>query len=138
MRDVVLGRLKDGADQELLDDALRGLLLLPLEGLLEMHVGRDAGLREGAGSTGYCPRVRLLRSWPDEMSPDRPVTRGKAGDARRTTATTRADGPETTGAVDAVGARSDRLRRGPAGTARGGRLVRWRRGSRVRSGTASS
>jgi len=47
IRNVVLGRLKQGADQESLDEALRGLLLLPMEGLLEMHVGRDAGLREG-------------------------------------------------------------------------------------------
>ena len=48
MRDVVLGRLRDGADEELLDEALRGLLLLPMDGLVEMHIGRDAGLREGS------------------------------------------------------------------------------------------
>ncbi|HYY10733.1 MAG TPA: Dabb family protein [Kineosporiaceae bacterium] len=48
IRNVVVGRLKDGADEALLDEALRGLLLLPLDGLLEMHVGRDAGLREGS------------------------------------------------------------------------------------------
>ena len=42
----MVGRLRRGADEELLDEALRGLLLLPLDGLLEMHVGRDAGLRE--------------------------------------------------------------------------------------------
>ena len=47
IRNVVVGRLKHGADQALLDEALRGLLLLPLDGLLEMQVGRDAGLREG-------------------------------------------------------------------------------------------
>ncbi len=47
IRNVVVGRLKEGADQALLDEALRGLLLLPMDGLLEMHVGRDAGLREG-------------------------------------------------------------------------------------------
>lgn len=46
MRNVVLGRLKAGADEALLDEALRGLLLLPIDGLLEMQVGRDAGLRE--------------------------------------------------------------------------------------------
>ena len=46
IRNVVVGRLRDGADEELLEEALRGLLLLPLEGLLEMHVGRDAGLRQ--------------------------------------------------------------------------------------------
>ena len=43
----MVGRLRRGADEELLAEALRGLLLLPLDGLLEMHVGRDAGLREG-------------------------------------------------------------------------------------------
>ena len=48
MRDVVLGRLRDGADEKLLDEALRGLLLLPMDGLVEMHIGRDAGLREGS------------------------------------------------------------------------------------------
>ena len=47
IRNVVLGRLKQGADEAALDAALRGLLLLPMDGLLEMHVGRDAGLREG-------------------------------------------------------------------------------------------
>ncbi len=47
IRNVVVGRLKDGADQALLDEALNGLLLLPLDGLLEMQVGRDAGLCEG-------------------------------------------------------------------------------------------
>ena len=43
----MVGRLRPGADEKLLAEALRGLLLLPLDGLLEMHVGRDAGLREG-------------------------------------------------------------------------------------------
>ncbi len=47
IRDLVLGRLKEGADEAALDEALRGLLMLPMDGLLEMHVGRDAGLREG-------------------------------------------------------------------------------------------
>jgi hypothetical protein len=47
MRNVVVGRLREGADEALLDEALRALLLLPMDGLLEMHVGRDAGLREG-------------------------------------------------------------------------------------------
>jgi Stress responsive A/B Barrel Domain len=47
IRNVVVGRLRHGADEELLAEALQGLLLLPLDGLLEMHVGRDAGLREG-------------------------------------------------------------------------------------------
>src|SRR3954454_13670169 len=47
MRNVVVGRLRAGADQALLDEALRALFLLPMDGLLEMHVGRDARLREG-------------------------------------------------------------------------------------------
>jgi hypothetical protein len=47
IRNVLVGRLREGADEDLLGEALRGLLLLPLDGLLEMHVGRDAGLREG-------------------------------------------------------------------------------------------
>jgi Stress responsive A/B Barrel Domain len=47
IRNVVVGRLRQGADEEALAEALRGLLLLPLDGLLEMQVGRDAGLREG-------------------------------------------------------------------------------------------
>src|SRR5947208_6822686 len=47
MRNVVVGRLRAGADEALLDEALRALLLLPMDGLLEMHVGRDARLREG-------------------------------------------------------------------------------------------
>lgn len=47
IRDVVVGRLRDGADEALLEEGLRGLLLLPMDGLLEMRVGRDAGLREG-------------------------------------------------------------------------------------------
>ncbi len=46
IRSVVVGRLRPGADQQQLDEALHGLLLLPLDGLLEMQVGRDAGLRE--------------------------------------------------------------------------------------------
>jgi Stress responsive A/B Barrel Domain len=48
LRNVVVGRLREGADEALLDEALRALLLLPMDGLLEMHVGRDAGLREGS------------------------------------------------------------------------------------------
>ena len=47
IRNVVVGRLRPGADAALLDEALQGLLVLPLDGLLEMHVGRDAGLCDG-------------------------------------------------------------------------------------------
>jgi hypothetical protein len=47
IRDVVVGRLREGADPALLDEGLNGLLTLPLQGLLEMHAGRDAGLGPG-------------------------------------------------------------------------------------------
>jgi hypothetical protein len=48
IRDVVVGRLRAGADTAVLDEALQGLLGLPLEGLVEMHVGQDAGLAPGS------------------------------------------------------------------------------------------
>ena len=52
MRNVVVGRLRAGADEQLLDEALRTLLLLPMDGLLEMHVGRDA--RPQPSGNGGC------------------------------------------------------------------------------------
>ena len=51
IRNVVMGRLKDPADPaagKQLDDGLAGIAALDLPGQLAMHVGRDAGLREGA------------------------------------------------------------------------------------------
>jgi hypothetical protein len=47
IRNVVLGRLRPGADESLLDEALDGMRKLVVDGLLEIHVGRDAGLRPG-------------------------------------------------------------------------------------------
>ena len=54
IRNVVLGRLREAADAEqraadttLLDAALAEIAALALPGRLDVHVGRDAGLREG-------------------------------------------------------------------------------------------
>lgn len=43
----MLGRLAPDADPAVLDEALRGLAALRPDGLLAIHVGRDAGLRPG-------------------------------------------------------------------------------------------
>ena len=48
IRNVVVGRLRPGANPAILDEALQRLLALPLDGLVEMHVGKDAGLRQGS------------------------------------------------------------------------------------------
>jgi hypothetical protein len=47
IRNVVLGRLKPDADPALLDEALAGMENLAVDGLLEIRLGRDAGLRPG-------------------------------------------------------------------------------------------
>ena len=47
IRNVVLGRLRPGADEERLARALGGIRALTVEGMVEVRVGRDAGLREG-------------------------------------------------------------------------------------------
>ena len=47
IRNVVLGRLRPGADEERLARALEGIRALTVEGMVEVRVGRDAGLREG-------------------------------------------------------------------------------------------
>ena len=51
IRNVVLGRLRAGGDRDedsrALDQALAALAALPFEGLVDVHVGRDLGLREG-------------------------------------------------------------------------------------------
>lgn len=47
IRNVVLGRLRPDADRELLTAGLEGLAALRTDGLLELRVGCDAGLREG-------------------------------------------------------------------------------------------
>ncbi len=47
IRNVVLGRLHPEADEEQLAGALEGVRGLRIEGMLEVRVGRDAGLRDG-------------------------------------------------------------------------------------------
>jgi hypothetical protein len=47
IRNVVMGRLRPGADTDLLDQGLAGIVALPVEGLTGVRVGRDAGLRPG-------------------------------------------------------------------------------------------
>ncbi len=47
IRNVVLGRLRPGADEQRLAEALRGVCALDVEGTVVVRVGRDAGLREG-------------------------------------------------------------------------------------------
>jgi Stress responsive A/B Barrel Domain len=51
IRNVVMGKLKNPSDpaaSSQLDEGLAGIAALDLPGQLAMHVGRDAGLREGA------------------------------------------------------------------------------------------
>ncbi len=47
IRNVVLGRLRAGAEPALIDQALAALAALEVEGVVAVHVGRDAGLRPG-------------------------------------------------------------------------------------------
>lgn len=47
IRNVVVGRLKPGADRRDAEQALAAIAGLELEGCLDMRVGVDAGLREG-------------------------------------------------------------------------------------------
>ena len=47
IRNVVVGKLKDGASREDAEKALAAIAALELEGCLDMRVGVDAGLREG-------------------------------------------------------------------------------------------
>jgi hypothetical protein len=57
IRNVVLGRLREAPDEESarhdrerLEQALAGIAALDLPGLVDCHVGRDAGIRAGAWS----------------------------------------------------------------------------------------
>ena len=62
IRNVVLGRLKnpdDPAAGEQLDAGLAGIAALRLPGQLAMHVGRDAGLRDGAWT------FAIVNDWTD-------------------------------------------------------------------------
>ena len=47
IRNVVLGRLRADADPDRLDEGLAGILSLRIEGMTQVRVGRDAGLRPG-------------------------------------------------------------------------------------------
>ncbi|GAB3264994.1 Dabb family protein [Kineosporia babensis] len=47
IRNVVMGRLKPGADTDLLEKGLAGIVALAIPGMTGVKVGRDAGLREG-------------------------------------------------------------------------------------------
>jgi hypothetical protein len=47
IRNVVVGRLKDGVTREEAERALAAIAALELTGCLDMRVGVDAGLREG-------------------------------------------------------------------------------------------
>ena len=47
LRNVVMGRLRDGEDPARLDEALAAVAALDLPDLVSMHVGRDLRLREG-------------------------------------------------------------------------------------------
>ena len=58
IRNVVLGRLHPDASAALLDEALTALQRVRVDGLLEMHVGRDAGLR--AANWDYAITVDLV------------------------------------------------------------------------------
>ena len=60
VRNVVVGRLREGADPALLDAALAAIAALDLPGLLAMHVGRDLGLREGGWD------FAITNDWADE------------------------------------------------------------------------
>jgi hypothetical protein len=47
IRNVVMGKLKDGAAREDAERALAAILALEPEGCVDLRVGLDAGLREG-------------------------------------------------------------------------------------------
>ncbi|SDY11687.1 Stress responsive A/B Barrel Domain [Modestobacter sp. DSM 44400] len=48
IRNVVVGRLRPGTDLAAVRSALDAIVALPVEGLLDVRVGLNAGLREGA------------------------------------------------------------------------------------------
>lgn len=59
IRNVVLGRLDDPAHGVELDAGLAGIAALEFAGLLDMQVGRDAGLREGGWT------FAIVNDWVD-------------------------------------------------------------------------
>ena len=60
LRNVVVGRLRDGRDPARLDEALAAIAALDLPGLVSMRVGRDLRLREGGWS------FAITNDWTDE------------------------------------------------------------------------
>ncbi len=50
IRNVVVGRLRDEADRPALSEALAAIVALDPDGLVEVHVGLDEGLRPGGWS----------------------------------------------------------------------------------------
>lgn len=50
IRNVVVGRVRPGIDPSYVQAALDAIVALPVEGLLDVRVGLDAGLRPGAWS----------------------------------------------------------------------------------------
>lgn len=58
IRNVVLGRLRPDASPALLDQALAALSGVAVDGLLDLRVGRDAGLR-ATGNWDYAITVDL-------------------------------------------------------------------------------
>ncbi|WP_448610980.1 Dabb family protein [Geodermatophilus sp. URMC 60] len=50
IRNVVVGRVRPGTDPALVQEALDAIVALPVEGLVDVRVGLDAGLRPGAWS----------------------------------------------------------------------------------------
>jgi hypothetical protein len=50
IRNVVVGRVRPGTDLARVQEALDAIVALPVEGLLDVRVGLDAGLRPGAWS----------------------------------------------------------------------------------------
>lgn len=60
IRNIVVGRLREGADPAALDEALAALAGLDLPGLVSMRVGRDLALREGSWDWA------VVNDWVDE------------------------------------------------------------------------
>jgi hypothetical protein len=50
IRNVVVGRVRPGTDPSSVRTALDAIVALPVEGLVDVRVGLDAGLRPGAWS----------------------------------------------------------------------------------------
>lgn len=55
IRNVVLGRLRPDADPAVLDEALRGIVDLHPDGLVQVHVGRAPGSARATGTTPSPP-----------------------------------------------------------------------------------